>query len=586
MDRRTFLTGQQQAQSTIRSNAVAWMASPALQRAIQPKALQQPGTTETYSGEWSTKQAAHLMRRAGFGATRAEIDFVVAEGMNATVQRLLNPENGKRLAPPLKGENDPQGSNWDPEGADADSGGPYTWTDDLIEPYTIERQQRYNRWNREHKAWWLRNMNIASVQQNREALPSPLREKMTLFWHGLFVTEYETVRVPQALWIQTSAYREKAFGSFKDLALYSVTDPAMVLYLNTNENIKNRPNENFARELLELFTMGEGNYTEHDIVELSRVFTGWQFRTRTTGDAVTVTVEFVPVLHDYGNKEFMGQTISSTILDPDAGTLEAQQVIDIIFDREFTESDTPVAPAPEYVGKKVAAVYLADRLYREFVYALPDPATIAYLADVIVQADYDVTTALQTLFTMDHFYSEEIMGAHIKSPVEYAVNLMHAIGMDMPLSGSGRQTNPMQYMVAVSDYLGQELLDPPNVAGWPGYRQWINTQTYPYRTLISAQTVRRRQIGGGRFSDDVEFDIVAWAQSYSSLDDVEAFIYDVVETMLAMPLHISQIELLYNELLLGAPSYEWENILESPQLQVRLENMLARLTEFPEYQLM
>lgn len=581
MNRRSFITGRAASDSM-----VSWHASPALQRAIQPKALQQPGSTETYSGPWTRKQAAHLMRRAGFGASTAELQWVITQGMEATVDRLLDETFGSMLPAPMKNENDPQGANWDAEGADKDSGGPYTWTDDLIEPYTQERQQRYNRWNRDHKGWWLRNMNVASIGSNRANLPNPLREKITLFWHGLLVSDYTTVRIPQALWLQTSAYRERAFGSFKDLALYTVTDPAMVLYLNTNENIKNRPNENYARELLELFTMGEGNYTEEDIVELSRVFTGWQFRTRTTGDAVAVTVEFVPILHDYGPKDFMGERITSTVLDPDAGMEEAQRVIDIIFDRVFTASEVPVAPATEYIGKHVAAVYLADRLYREFVYALPDHATIVHLADTLVANNYDVRSVLRELFTMDHFYGEELFGAHIKSPVEYAVNLMHGIGMEMPLAGPGRLLAPIQYMVAVSDYLGQELLDPPNVAGWPGYRQWINTQTYPYRTLISAQAVRRRQANGGRFDEAIQFDIVEWAHGFESIADAEAFVNEVAETMLATPLHISQIEILYNELLLGAPSYEWENILESPQLQVRLENMLARLTEFPEYQLM
>lgn len=267
---------------------------------------------------------------------------------------------------------------------------------------------------------------------------SALRERMTLFWHGHFACRIVLGKLA-ANYLNT--IRTHALGNFRDLVLAVAQDPAMIRYLNNQQNRKQKPNENFARELLELFTIGRGNYTEDDIKEAARAFTGWS--SDLAGEYV-----FRPFQHDFGSKTFFGQT----------GAFNGEDIIDLILE------------------KKETARFIAAKVYRYFVNDQPDHAVIEKLTDVFYRSSYDITTLMRTIFESDWFYRGQNIGARIKSPVELMAGMIRSlqVAFDQPLA-------PLM----VEKTLGQTLFDPPNVAGWPGGKSWIDNATLMFRLNLA-----------------------------------------------------------------------------------------------------
>ena len=268
--------------------------------------------------------------------------------------------------------------------------------------------------------WWLDRM----VRTNR-----PLEEKLTLFWHGHFATSEEKLRDYRKIKLQLETLRKGAIGNFGDLLVAIAKDPAMLVFLDAAQNVKGAPNENFGREVMELFTMGVGNYTEDDIREAARAFTGWG------NDDLTFVIDADK--HDSGVKHFLGRT----------GNFAGEDILRIILEQKQT------------------AIYIASKLYRFFVREDVSPAFAEKLGALLRDGNYEIAPFLTTIFLSEDFYSEPSVGTHIKSPTELIVSTYRKLGVTA-LPGI-----PDPYLV--SKTLGQILLYPPTVAGWGQGRSWI-----------------------------------------------------------------------------------------------------------------
>lgn len=277
----------------------------------------------------------------------------------------------------------------------------------------------------ELQSWWLTEMLTT---------PSPLTEKMTLFWHNHFASSLQKVRSPQLLYRQNVLFRRHALGNFSDLLHAIARDPAMVIYLDNASNRKGRPNENFAREVMELFTLGEGRYGERDIKEAARAFTGWSI------DPDSGEFRFRRRAHDDGLKTVLGHT----------GNLDGDAVLDILLAQPQT------------------AEFIVAKLWREFVSAHPDPAEVQRIGRAFRESGYDIRTAVRGLLTAEAFYEPRNRAALIKSPVELVVGTLRQFNF---------RTGEVIPFVFAANQLGQRLFAPPNVKGWPGGDAWINSTT-------------------------------------------------------------------------------------------------------------
>ena len=393
--------------------------------------------TPITAADWDYDKAAHLIERAGFGATPAEIERLAAMTPEAAVDELVNYTTVDNSATPAF---DPS-PIWDPgmdpfpkSRADAVRIARETGSSmgvAMLPDVTQRRLQpvvnkffyglRSNAIETQRLAlWWAERMLVTR---------RPLEEKLTLFWHGHFATGNTKVRDTRMMLRQNEMLRANAAGSFRDLLAGILTDPAMLVYLDNGENRKGHPNENFGRELLELFTMGVGNYTEQDIREASRAFTGW------TNDVLEFRLD--PATHDDGEKTFLGRT----------GAFNGDDILDIIL-------DTPVT-----------ADYISAKLYRFFVREELDENTRVALGATFRDAGYELKPLLRRVFLSRDFYRPAAYATQVKSPVHLVVSTYRKLGLTaLPtIPDFGRLTAR----------LGQTLFNPPNVAGWAGGRTWI-----------------------------------------------------------------------------------------------------------------
>jgi uncharacterized protein (DUF1800 family) len=271
--------------------------------------------------------------------------------------------------------------------------------------------------------------------------PSPLTEKMTLFWHNHFATSQQKVKFTAYLYRQNVMFRRNALGNFGNMLHELARDPAMLIYLDGVNNRKEQPNENFAREVMELFTLGEGHYTEKDIKEVARAFTGWSI------DRETGQFMFRRAIHDYADKTIFGKT----------GNFEGDQVLDLL------------------LAKPEAARFITRKLWREFVSPTPDEVEVKRMAAIFKDSGYNIAKLMRTMLSSDAFYAKENRAALIKSPVEFVVGTLKTFEIDAP---------NLRPFVLSSAVLGQNLFAPPNVKGWPGGEAWINTATLLQRKQL------------------------------------------------------------------------------------------------------
>lgn len=350
--------------------------------------------------EWGLREASHLFRRAGFGATRSELQTSVAAGLSATIDSLFATE-------------------------------PQVAFDQEFEP--LERVF-INGQPKGLASWWLLRMTRS---------PCPLIEKMTLFWHSHFATSAQKVANTRAMYDQNQIFRRHGLGSFASLVGEVARDVAMLIYLDSTENRKTRPNENFARELLELFCLGTGNYSEPDIKELARCFTGWEVRQR--------HFKFNPYQHDRGEKAFLGAR----------GKFDGEQAIAVVL----------AQPAcSQFIAKKLIRFFVADDLEISDELAAP-------LAKTLRDSEFNTSAALRKLFGCRLFYSSDAVGRKIKSPIELAVSSLRYLDA----------TTNLEMVTNYLESLGQLPLYPPNVKGWEGGRKWINASTILGRANLIAE---------------------------------------------------------------------------------------------------
>jgi uncharacterized protein (DUF1800 family) len=353
--------------------------------------------------------ARHLLNRTGFAASARQVAIFAALDREAAVARLLN------------------------EGRSAPGTAPPSWVDEpIVPPYKLQamtQEQRQAELRKsiergfELREWWFREMLDT---------PSPLTERMTLFWHNHFATSQRKVRFTPLLYRQNLLLRRHALGNFGTLLREIARDPAMLIYLDGANSRKGQPNENFARELMELFTLGEGHYTEADVKDAARAFTGWSVD-RETGEFV-----FRRGIHDFGRKAVLGKT----------GRLDGDQVIDILLARPET------------------AEFIAGKLWREFVSPRPDAAEISRLAARFRESGYDIGKLMHALLTSEAFFAVENRATLIKSPVELVIGTLKLFEIEAA---------NLRPFVLASALLGQNLFAPPNVKGWPGGEHWINS---------------------------------------------------------------------------------------------------------------
>jgi uncharacterized protein (DUF1800 family) len=358
----------------------------------------------------------HLFRRAGFGASRDELEAALAQGYEMTLEEFLHPEQAPDLEEDLLFRSFP----------------------DFHESRKVDVAQ----------AAWVWRM----IHTQR-----PLQEKMTLFWHCLFATGNAKVESPSQMAHQIATFRRVALSDFQTILLELSKDPAMLFWLDNQLNTKDVHNENYGRELLELFSMGIGNYTEDDVKHCARAFTGWTFKEAIPGvkpyGRFRWDFTFRPDLHDNGEKEFLGER----------GHFDGTDVIDII------------------VRQPATGQFLARRLYLFFVADHPDAAAIEYLADVYHASQYDIRAMLRALFLSPFFRSTQAYYARVKSPAEHVVGIMRLVGdYALPKPGFGEISLECRYM-------GQDLLNPPSVEGWHMGKEWIDTGCLVERVNFGAK---------------------------------------------------------------------------------------------------
>lgn len=381
---------------------------------------------------WTIFEAAHLLNRAGFGGSPSSIKAFHALGRTKAVESLISPEERIDAFPvPTFATKESIAENYN-EYQDAvkkvvqeTRDLPKQEADELRRKARQKVQRKRRDQALEAQGWWFRRM-LASE--------APLREKMTLFWHDHFATSFQKVKQPALLVKQNELFRSQAFGSFKELTKSVVRDPAMLLYLDSQNSKKGMPNENFSREVLELFTLGEGNYSEEDIHQAARAFTGYRI------ERTTATVTFRKVQWDDGSKTVFGKS----------GAFKGEELVDLIFEQKA---------ASELVPRKLWEYFVAENPSQEVV----DSLSAAFRA-----ADFRTGPLLREIFLSQEFYSDAMVRNQIKPPVQFMVQMLKQLEIDEPPAG---------FPLRGQQELGQQLFSPPNVAGWDWGKAWINTNT-------------------------------------------------------------------------------------------------------------
>jgi uncharacterized protein (DUF1800 family) len=379
--------------------------------------------TPLSGSKWNYEKAAHLLNRIGFGGTPTQIESAHGRGLDAILRELVDAREEPDREPP-------------PKWAHPQNVKEIRMALQALKEDAPERKEKMREMREMEAAqildlrrWWLSRMMTAQ---------NPLREKMTLFWHGHFATSMQKVNNCYWMWLQNETLRRNALGNFKSLTRQMSRDPAMMIYLDLQESRKEHPNENWARELMELFTVGIGHYSEQDIRESARAFTGYRL------DMTTQDFQFAAGQHDNTQKMFMGKT----------GAWDGDDVIDILMEQ----------PA--------CAEFIARKIWRYFVEEEPSQKIVSAVAGRLRTEKYEMCPVLREIFSSVEFFSESAMHSQIKSPIQFLVQTAKVLETDLPAPKVAQ--NAMAQM-------GQMLFAPPNVKGWDGGRAWISSSTLLFR---------------------------------------------------------------------------------------------------------
>jgi uncharacterized protein (DUF1800 family) len=387
------------------------------------------------AGDETRSRIAHLYRRAGFGARPEELDAAVAAGYEATVNKLvdLSVTDGAATALPAPAFSPPLL----PADLPADEAG------------RRAAQQAEQRTNKEEarklNQWWIDRMVLSTT---------PLRERLTLFWHDHFATSIQKVKEPELMYRQNDIFRTAGAGNFEALAQAVAKDPAMLVWLDANENRKGKPNENFARELFELFLLGIGNYTEADVQEGARAFTGWQYRRQTGAFALA------PTQHDTASKTVFGQS----------GNFGGEDVVRMA------------------VAQPASPPYIVSKLWSGFArpVATNDPIVRDLAAGFA--KDLDVGKLVRAIFLHPEFVAPATRTGLVKQPIEYVVGTLRALNLRAAAAGNN--------LPQIMDGLGQQPFAPPSVGGWPQNGYWLTTSFALTRLRFASTVAAKAKLDG------------------------------------------------------------------------------------------
>ncbi|WP_201977835.1 DUF1800 domain-containing protein [Hymenobacter rubidus] len=521
-------------------------------------------TLTPYTGTWGYAQAAHLLRRTLFGPTRTEILTAAGSTLTATLNTLLTVPT-TAPDPPVNVST-----------TDTSVALGTTWTAQVFDQ-NFEGVRRASL-----RDWWL------GLQLGQG---TSLLEKMTLFWHNHFVIEFSTINDARMGYEYVRLLRQHALGNFKQLTKDVTVTPAMLRFLNGNQSIVGAPNENYGRELLELFTVGKGpliaagnytNYTEADVQAAAKVLTGWRDQAAPVGSYYTAS------RHDVTTKVF-SSAFGNASIAPN-GSTEYQDLINLIFQQVET------------------ARAIVRKLYRFFVYYLIDTQVetdiIRPLATLLISNNFEIAPVLRTLFSSEHFFDVLNVGCLIKSPLDFTVGLMRQMEVVFPTAATNQvvQYGMWDYLNGLTSLQQQYLGDPPNVAGWAAYYQtpqyhelWINAVTLPRRNQVTDLFI---STGYTRSSVNIRIDVLALTQSFpaATAADCNLLIAEYVRLMVPISLTANQITFLKNTLLPGLPDFEWTvewqqylaaptNTAKKAAVTTKLQAMLRALMGLAEYHL-
>ncbi len=489
-------------------------AKNALARLYEAQALVDGGLALLPADQWDYAKARHLLCRAGFGGTPKEVEALYALGLHGAVEFMVDFHTQPALNLPFN----------------AALPRPAVRDENRLSP--IRRREISNVRRRAEgvqqtrlRDWWLQRMAQS---------PRQLEEKLTLFWHGHFASEYRTVRNSYAMYEQNQLFRAHAAGNFGALLHGIVHDPAMLRYLDNNSNIKGRPNENLAREIMELFSLGEGNYAEEDIMEGARALTGYSYDTSTSQFRFTVS------RHDTENKTIFGRT----------GAWAGDDFVDLILQQPF---------APRFISRK---------LFVYFTYENPDQEIVHRMATVLSKHRYEMAPMLKNLFMSKEFYSDKAMATQIKNPVQLAIGTLRDLGIkDISYGTLGTSIAGM----------GQEIFGPPNVRGWEGGQFWVNANRLFVRYNGIADLVERAVV-----PDQPRGLNVIGALEGEKLETPDQVIDYLARSCLIQPLTSEKKKILIEQASALPPSSEWES--KRNQVNATLQAILVLMMSMPEYQ--
>ncbi|MEL6718402.1 MAG: DUF1800 domain-containing protein [Bacteroidota bacterium] len=365
---------------------------------------------------WNKNRVQHLFRRMGFGLPPNLIETALAMSPESLVDLLID----EAIALPLST--------------------PPEWAD-----WPISRYGEPQEYIQQAISW--------AVQWTGDMLKNGFREKMTLFWHNHFVTELETYRCPSWQYQYHKVLQENALGNFKRFVVEIGKTPAMLVYLNGVQSTRREPNENYARELYELFTLGRDNgYTQQDIEETSRALTGWNSVTE-----LCAPIQFFPLSHDSGRKTIFGRT----------GNWGYEDVHDLLFEERANE----------------IATFICTKIYRHFVSPNIEESIVAEMADTFKTNNFEIVPVLRQLFKSEHFFDDKIIGTQIKSPIEFFLTLVTEWGLQEP------NQDVIYSILLAASQLGQSLFNPVDVAGWQEDRAWMDSNTISIRWQVASNIV-------------------------------------------------------------------------------------------------
>jgi uncharacterized protein (DUF1800 family) len=475
MDRREFLTANRRKKENIT------VAQPVSSRHIT-------SGISPYAGPWTENEIIHLLKRTTFGSKKADVDYFKTRTMSQAVDELLNP-TAPQPSPPIKEYT----TSTQPGTPDGNIAQGTTWVNDINNDGTVQSQRRAS-----YKKWWTGAM----INQDRS-----IREKLVMFWVDHFGNEASDVGNGNWAYMQQNLVRQYALGNFKQMIDAITKDLSMLRYLNGYLNVASAPDENYARELLELFTLGKGpgsQYTESDVKEAAKVLTGWQI------NGTTYTSVFNSTRHSSVNKTFSSFFINTVITGrtgATAGQLELNDLLNMIF------------------SNQEVAKFMVRKFYRFFVYYTIDADTeanvITPLADIFRANNYELRPVLSALFKSEHFYDVLNQNCYIKSPADHIIGSLREMNTVFPpLTDWNTNYGMWNFFYANMVNTGQNLHDPPNVSGQPAYYQeplfheiWINSDSLPKRNQFTDTMVNT---GFTRNNIRVIFNFVAFVQQFNN----------------------------------------------------------------------